>query len=65
MKGDPYWTTARRPDSCGDCRDPIKPGDRMFYYPSTRRAYCAKDGCGGKASRDFHAHAADDAFCCW
>ncbi|MDB4950444.1 MAG: hypothetical protein JWM27_3093 [Gemmatimonadetes bacterium] len=65
MKGDPYWTTARRDDKCAGCREPIKPRERIFYYPANHRAYCARASCGERAAADFNAHVADEGCCCW
>jgi hypothetical protein len=42
--GDPHWITAQHPGVCasGDCHNEIKPGDRVFFYPHGRKAYCAE-----------------------
>ncbi|HEX6749892.1 MAG TPA: hypothetical protein VF092_21545 [Longimicrobium sp.] len=61
MKGDPYWLTARRDGTCSGCNGKVRRGDQIFYYPSSRSVYCAADGCGGRASRDFDACAFDEA----
>jgi hypothetical protein len=61
MKGDPYWITARRADSCTGCKARVRAGDRVFYYPNTRAIYCEAEACGAAASRDFDARAFDDA----
>ena len=52
MKGDPFWKIARFDD--GD----IKKGDRVFYFPRTRRAL--KGEAAEQASRDFEAARADE-----
>ena len=63
---DPRWITAKFDSTCGrrECQGPIKKGQRVFYYPSSRSCYCEKDECGGQASRDFEAAAADESGCC-
>lgn len=46
---DPYRLTARYSGPCArkDCARGVKAGDSIFYYPSTRSAYCAEhaDDC--------------------
>ena len=58
---DPYWTTARFVGHCRVCGQPIKKGERIFYYPNSKRASCGGDGCGHKEHREFMALAADEA----
>ena len=41
---------------------PIKKGDDIFYFPNGHRVLCAAGACGGQASRDFEAAAADEEF---
>lgn len=57
--GDPYWTTARfnGKDQKGN---PVRKGDRIFYYPRTRTVCTGQDA--EQASADFHAAAQDEAF---
>jgi hypothetical protein len=59
--GDPYWTEARFDSDCTRCGRRIKKGERIFYYPNGRKAYCADDGCGQDCSREFDAAAFDEA----
>ncbi len=61
MKGDLYWTHARFRSHCSGCACSIERGDRIFYHQATRSVLCPGDNCGGKASRDFEAHAFDEA----
>lgn len=56
--GDPRWITARF-DSQGACGHSIKRGERIFYYPNGRKAFCEK--CGEPASARFVAEAQDEA----
>lgn len=60
---DPYWLTAKFDSKCTrkGCDTTITKGQRAFYYPSSKSVLCEKDDCGGQASRDFEAAAADDA----
>lgn len=58
---DPYWTTARYSGECRRCKAPIKRGDRIWWYPNGRAAYCAADACGQACSAEFSAAAADEA----
>lgn len=50
---DPYWLTARFASTCAGkgCNDPIKKGDRIFFYPIGKHAYVGP--CADAASRDF------------
>jgi len=48
---DPHWLSAKFGSSCKKCGNHIKTGDRIFYYPSTKSAYC--EICGKSAERDF------------
>lgn len=49
---DPYWTTARfdRP-SANRNGQPIKKGDRIFYYPNGRQSFVGAEA--ETASADF------------
>ena len=40
----PFWMTARYRGKC-PCGFEIKPGQRIFWYPSDHRALCRKCGC--------------------
>lgn len=59
-KNDPYWMTARFACQSAN-RDgaEIKKGDRIFYYPSGRKAFVGAEA--EAASRDFQACAEDEA----
>lgn len=54
---DPYWMTARFSSACCKCKRTIRKGEKIFYYPTGRSAYCAE--CGQGPSREFYA-AVDD-----
>lgn len=60
--GDPYWTTARFDSDCAGCKRRIKRGERIFYYPNGRKAYCGADACGQACSAEFSAAAFDEDF---
>jgi len=57
--GDPYWTTVRFNSTC-HCGQPIRKGDRGFYYPKGKVMNCSK--CSDKASSEFTAAAQDEDF---
>lgn len=61
-RNDPRWITARFASSCGKCGGTITKGERIFYYPATKRALGAKCGCAEDAAGEFAAAAADEAF---
>jgi len=56
--GDPYWLNARYQGQCLRCKALIKAGDRIFYYPKDKVAYCEK--CGEGASLEFAGAAQDE-----
>ncbi len=57
---DPYWTTARF-DGPSNNRNgqPIKRGDRIFYYPNGRQSFVGIEA--ESAAADFQACADDEA----
>jgi hypothetical protein len=55
--GDPYWTTARF-DSTDQDGQPVKRGDRIFYYPRTKTVLTGAKA--ETASREFEAAAEDE-----
>jgi hypothetical protein len=61
MRGDPRWITAKFKSTCSTCGGRILAGERIFYYPQSRSVMCNKYDCGGKASREFEAMAADES----
>lgn len=56
--GDPYWTFAKF-DSVSADGQPVKKGDRIFYYPRTRAVYIGQ-GAEREAS-SFAAAVQDEA----
>ncbi len=61
--GDPRWIDARFDQICSRCGRLISRGDRTFYFPNGRTsAYCERDECGGKESRDFNAASFDEDY---
>lgn len=48
---DPYWLNAKFASVCA-CGKAIKNGDRIFYYPSCRKAVCEVCGRKGQAEID-------------
>ena len=48
---DPFWLNAKFGSTCKKCMKMIKTGDKIFYYPSTKSAYCSE--CGKYAEKDF------------
>lgn len=57
--GDPYWTTAKYLGQCAKTGAPIKVGDRIFYYPSLRKAFGGE--AAEAAARDFESLKFDEA----
>lgn len=57
---DPYWITARRSGLCAKCDAFVHPGDRVFYWPTTRDVHCAP--CGDTSERRFVAEVQDEDF---
>jgi hypothetical protein len=58
-QGDPFWLTAKFA-STGRCGHEIKRGDRIFYYPKGKAAYCPQ--CSEARAADFNSAAADEDF---
>lgn len=52
---DPHWLDARFRSVCDKCHAEIKPGERIFYYPSTKTVLCDMPACGQAAADDFSA----------
>lgn len=59
VNNDPYWLNARFASVCG-CGVQIKRGDRIFYYPKSKKAVCEK--CGRLGEGDLRAERSMDAF---
>ena len=57
-KGDPYWITARHDDECSGCHQPVKRGERAFYYPRNRTLMCRN--CGEDADARFRSEVWDE-----
>ena len=57
---DPRTMTARYPGTCAECGEPFAAGAVIFYYPLGRKALSGE--CADRASREFAAAAADEAF---
>jgi len=55
---DPYWTTARF-NSTDANGQPVRKGDRIFYYPRTRTVLSG--AAAEQASRDFESARFDEA----
>jgi hypothetical protein len=58
--GDPYWTTARF-NSTDASGNPVKKGERIFYYPRTRTVLTG--AAAEQAAAEFAAAAQDEATC--
>ncbi len=59
---DPRWLTARFDSKCAKCARVIRRGERIFYYPNGRKAYCDGPECGSQYSAEFAAAVHDEAF---
>lgn len=55
--GDPRWIYAKYAGRDAD-GNPIRPGDRVFYFPRTRTIYTGAKA--EQAARDFQAAAEDE-----
>jgi hypothetical protein len=51
VRGDPFWLSAKYEGNCSRCQKAIYIGNRIFYYPRSKKAYC--EGCGKTAEQDF------------
>ena len=40
----PFWMTAKYAGNCSRCDGAIEPGNRIYWNPRVKKAYCA--GCG-------------------
>lgn len=59
-KNDPFWMNSKYGGYCRACSEQIKKGDRMWYYPKDKVAYCEK--CGKDAEAKFLAAVEDEEF---
>lgn len=59
-KNDPKWLLARFNGKCRKCNKPVKKGDSIFYYPSTKSVYCKE--CGNQESASFECMKQDEDF---
>jgi hypothetical protein len=62
-KADPRWITTKFATNCArrECKRPIKKGENVFYYPSSKDCYCDNEDCGKQSSREFDASTMDEA----
>jgi hypothetical protein len=58
--GDPYWITARYAGACARCHQPIRAGERAFYYPKGKVLYCQASACGEQCAAEFQSAAQDE-----
>ena len=56
---DPYWTTAKFNSTCA-CGKAVKQGDRIFYYPSQKKAVC--ETCGEEGASALRAEIAYERY---
>lgn len=42
--GDPYWTTATKPENCISCHGRIPAGQRIYFFPKGPALYCRTCG---------------------
>ena len=57
-KGDPFWTHARFASTDANGL-PVRKGDRIFYYPRTRKVLSGE--AAEQASREFESMRFDEA----
>jgi len=59
VNSDPYWLAARFGSVC-TCGKAIRKGDRIFYFPKGKRAFC--EPCGKVEERGIIAERSMDRF---
>jgi hypothetical protein len=57
---DPFWMKAKYEGKCSDCKEVIKKGDQMWYYPIGKVTMCQK--CGAAAEAKFLEQVQDEEF---
>lgn len=57
---DPFWMKAKYEGKCSDCKEVIKKGDDMWYYPIGKHTLCKK--CGESAEAKFLEQVQDEEF---
>lgn len=57
---DPKWLTARFNSTCVKCKNTIKKGTEIFYYPKTKAVFC--EACAEIESKSFDAIVQDEDF---
>lgn len=68
MKNDPRQIIAKFASTCPESGRPIRKGDAVIYWPSSRRCFLV--GHAPKAEQDFRefqalAYEEDNGFCCY
>jgi len=60
--GDPHWLSAKFDSVCSKvgCGKKLKKGDRIFYYPKSKSAYCEEHG--KIAERDFRTKSEEEDY---
>ena len=58
MTRDPYWLVAKFASKCKSCSSPIRKGERIYFYPTSRTALCFT--CGDKAAAEFAGMVQDE-----
>lgn len=57
-RDDPRWIQSKFAGTCSRCATAIPHQASAFWYPKGRKLLC--ETCGGNASREFEAMAADE-----
>lgn len=63
VKGDPFWITAKRIDTCMTCQRWVHPGEAAFFWPKGsvgRKTQC--ESCGKLGEARFFSEVAGEVF---
>jgi hypothetical protein len=57
---DPRWIASKYSGICDKCHTETKPGERLFYFPRTKKYFCDSETCGRKEDRSFQSSSFDE-----
>jgi hypothetical protein len=53
-RGEPRWMKSKYGGTCSNCGIKMNVGDDIFYDPSSSSAFCAVNGCGQQAEKEYN-----------